>query len=80
MFMLDDMLVRFAKEAGIAVPADLEDFDCDAFPHWTVYTEIQLGLPVSGESPLKNALVIAAIPDDLIRHVTTAELEPQMMV
>lgn len=80
MFMLDDMLVRFAKDAGIAVPADLDDFDYDSFPHWTVYTEIQLGRPVSGESPLRNAQVIAAIPDDRIRYVTTAELEPQMMV
>lgn len=79
MLLIDAMLVSFAKSAGIAVPPDLDDFDRNLFPHWTVYTEMQLGRPIGGESQLKNAQVIAAVPDDRIRHVTTAKLESQMV-
>lgn len=79
MILLDDILVHFAKDAGIAVPPDLDVYDKEQFPHWMVYTVMQLGRPISGESPLLNAQVIAAIPDDRIRQVPVAELESQMV-
>lgn len=79
MFMLDEMLVRFARDADIAVPPDLDEYDKEQFPHWEVYAAMQLGRPISGESPLLNAQVIAAIPDDRIRKVMATELEPQMV-
>ncbi len=78
MLSLDDMLVRFAREAGIAVPPDLDAYDEESFPHWKVYTVMQLGRPVGGESHLLNAQAIAAIPNDRIRQVPTSELELRM--
>lgn len=79
MLLLDGMLVRFAQEVGIAVPPDLDAYDKEQFPHWEVYAAMQLGRPISGDSPLRNAQVIVAIPDDRIRQVSVAELESQMV-
>jgi hypothetical protein len=76
MLALDDMLVKPAEEAGIKVPTDLENFNKDEYPHWTVYCNVQLGSPMPYPScHWDNAKIIASIPSDKIKITTFEELE-----
>lgn len=69
------MLVTAAENAGITVPDDPENYDSDAFPHFSVFCLSQLCRPVvyHGEH-WDNAKVIAAIPETEIRQVTLVDL------
>ena len=69
------MLVRCASEAGMPVPEDPEKYDLDAFPHWNVFTTVQLGASMpTPNAHWENAKIIAAIPEKQIRKVTFAQL------
>lgn len=69
------MLERPAREAGMAVPDDTDDFDHEVYPHFHVFCVMQIGRPMpSPDSAWENAKVIAAIPADMIRTVTMDDL------
>ena len=68
-------LVNPAKDAGIKVPDDLDNYNHDEYVHWTVFCNVQLGRRMpSPNSHWRNAEIIAAIPDDKIQLITMSEL------
>lgn len=76
MIAFPEMLVGPARQAGITVPDNVEDYDKEQFPHWIVYLTAQqlgTGLPCPA-AQFDNARVIAAIPEDRIRKTTMADL------
>lgn len=75
MIAFPGMLIRPAKDAGMKVPDDPDDFDKGAYPHFYVYMQAQLGAPMPfPDAPFENAKVIAAIPDEEITKITYQEL------
>ena len=77
MLAFPSMLTEAAKTAGMKTPdlSKTEEWDREAFPHFTVFCGAQLERPMS--SPTEhwdNAKIIAAIPDDRIRQMTVADL------
>lgn len=75
MFAFPSMLVNPAKEAGMKVPEDAENFDPHDFPHFQVYLIMQVGRPIPHtDSHWTNAKIIAAVPDDKIKELTVPEL------
>lgn len=69
------LLEQPAKDAGIKVPSDIENYDRNEFPHWFVYTKMQLGRPMaSADSHWFNAKVVAGVSEDEIRTVTPTML------
>lgn len=75
MIAFSGLLVQPAKNAGIKVPKDPDDYDQAKFPHWHVYVTLQVGrrLP-SPRSHWENAKVIAAIPAKKIKTVTYGDV------
>jgi hypothetical protein len=75
MIAFHGMLVPAAKEAGIKVPIDVENYNAAEYMHWHVYCTAQLGEshPYAG-CHWENAKVIANIPDDEIEKVTVMDL------
>lgn len=64
-------LAKIAKEAGINVPEDINDFDLDAHVAFVIFMTVQRGEEMPYESAaLENAKMIAAIPADEITTVT----------
>jgi len=60
MLAFPEMIAPAAKEAGIKLPPDLENFDSKAYPHWQVFCRMQLGQPMPHASAhWDNAKVIA---------------------
>ena len=75
MIAFPEMLRTPAERAGIKVPPDVENYDKAAYPHWDVYTYVQLGRPMpEPASHWHNSRVIASIPDDEICLVTMEDL------
>jgi hypothetical protein len=74
--LFQESLVRFAKDAGIKVPADVNsDFDPNEYPHWVVYRNMQLGSPLPYASAHHdNAKIIAGISVPEIKRINMAEL------
>lgn len=71
MIALADMLVTFAEGAGMKVPPNADEYDKNKFPHWHVYTTMQLGRRMpSPDSHARNAHLIAKIPAKQIRKLT----------
>lgn len=53
------------------VPPDPDNFDREAFPHFFIFTELQLGRRMSSPSEHSdNAKVIAPIPVDRLKTMT----------
>jgi len=76
MIGLPKMLVPVAKHAGIKVPDNINNFNRAEYPHWVVYTTLQLGAPLPYSTAHgDNAKVIAGIPDSRIRQITLKEVE-----
>jgi hypothetical protein len=75
MIIVPAMLVEPAKQAGMKVPDDPENFKPAEFPHFHVFSIMQLGssLPYSA-AHWDNAKLIAQIPDDKIKEVTVADV------
>lgn len=75
MFAFPAMLITAAEGAGMAVPSNPDDFKAADFPHFEVFCNAQLGIPMPYPGVhLENARVIAKIPADHIMKVTTMEL------
>lgn len=82
MIAFHGMLVAPAKEAGIKVPdvseedLETENFDRNAYPHWMVFSRMQLGRPMSSPSShWDNAKLVAGIDGNRIWLITPSELE-----
>lgn len=75
MIAFANMLLAPAEQAGIKTPADTENYSRDEFPHFAVFSSIQLGTPMpTPTSHWHNAKVIAGIAEDKIRLVTGEDL------
>lgn len=71
-----EMLLEPAHSAGIKTPPDANKYNKEEFPHWHVYTLVQLGAPMAHASVhWDNANAIAKIPEDRIRTLTTDDLD-----
>lgn len=75
MFVFPDMLVSAAKEVGISVPPNPDQFDSNEFPKFKVFCNAQLGRPMPYPGVhFDNAKIIADIPTEKIKSITFAEL------
>lgn len=64
-------LAKIAKEAGIDVPENINDFDLDQHIPFVIFMTVQRGEEMPYESAaLENAKMIAAIPAEEITTVT----------
>ncbi len=69
------MLVNPAREAGISVPDDPENYDTEVYPHWNVYCSVQLGSPMPNWScHWENARVVSHVPLSEITSITLEQL------
>lgn len=69
------LLVNPAKEAGIEVPSDLDDFDPKEFPHFTIFCNWQIGRPMpSPGCHWENAEIIAKLSKEECLSVTYCQL------
>lgn len=75
MIAFPSMLLKPAEKAGINTPQDADNFDPNAYPHFTVFLNMQLGqpMPILG-CHWDNAKVVAAIPEAEIKTITPATL------
>lgn len=69
-----EALAKIAKEAGIKVPEDINDFELTAdYIHFVIFMTVQKGEEMPYPSAaLENAKMIAAIPDE---EITTVSIE-----
>lgn len=75
MIAFPGMLLTPAKDAGMKVPDDAENFNKEEYPHFYVFLQVQLGAPMPFPSAhFENAKVIAQLSDDEILNITYAEL------
>jgi hypothetical protein len=75
MMAFPGMIVGAAEDAGIKVPPDLENYETKDFPHWCVFTLMQLGTPMPYPAcHYDNAKVIAKINDEDIVKISAVEL------
>lgn len=66
-----EKLAEIAKEGGINVPENINDFDLDAHIPFVIFMTVQRGEEMPYESAaLENAKMIAAIPAEEITTVT----------
>lgn len=82
MIAYPSMLLRPAKEAGIKVPVgkdfdnQLETWDAEKYPHFTVFCNLQLGKRMATPNEhWENAKVVAAVPESEIKTITIRDLE-----
>ena len=77
MIIYPSQLIPAAEEAGMKVPqlSKNDEFNPELAPHFHVFCQIQLGRPLTNwNEHWENAKVIASVPDDQIRTITTKEL------
>lgn len=75
MIAFPGMLINPAKEAGMKVPENADNFDPKEFPHFKVFCNVQLGRRMpSPTSHWENAKIIASIPQEKIFTITIGEL------
>jgi hypothetical protein len=75
MLVFPSMLIPAAIAAGIKVPKDVDNFDSNEFPYFSVFCTIQLCRPMHVLSEhWDNAKIIADIPDKKIRKITIIDL------
>ena len=73
-----EMVIAAAKRADIAIPKhpeNLEGYNAEEYPHWHVYTLLQLGAQISYPNVhFSNAKVVASIPKNEIVNFTLKNL------
>lgn len=75
MLAFPEMLTMPAAEAGMKVPDDSRCFSAKEFPHFFVYSRMQLGRSCpSPTSPWENAKIIAKLSNEDILKVTSTDL------
>jgi hypothetical protein len=78
MIAFPTILASYAREAGMSVPDDPDQFmeQREEFPHFAVYCLLQLGTSMpNAMSARTNADVIAALPAEEIKTMTLADFE-----
>lgn len=74
MISFPSILLSHARNAGMKIPRNVDDYDAAQYPHFYVYSCIQVGRPIIGESHIRNAEIIAAVPQNKIEKITFKEL------
>lgn len=75
MIAFPSMLVGCAKEAGIDVPNDIENYDPEGYMKWHIYCAVQLGQSLPYPSAhWDNAKVIAELSEQELKTVTFDDL------
>lgn len=75
MIAFPSMLVGCAKEAGISVPKDCENYEPKEFMKWHIYLMVQLGQSLPYPSAhWDNAKVIADLNESDLYVVTMSDL------
>ncbi len=75
MIAFPSMLVGCAKEAGIDVPDDIENYDPESYMKWHIYNIVQLGQSLPYPSAhWHNAKVIAELSEQELKSVTFDDL------
>lgn len=75
MIAVSEILAECAREAGIKVPENLDEYDPNDFPHWHVYHSVQFGQPMPHWSAHRdNAKVVADVPESMIRIIKLSAL------
>ena len=73
------MLLEPAKQSGMKVPEDADNFDYDEYPHFSVFCAVQIGAAMPYPTAhWENAKVIAEIPEEKVRTITWEEILPQV--
>ena len=75
MISFPSLLLSHAQNAGIKAPSNVDDYDAEQYPHFHVYKCVQVGRPIIGESHVRNAIIIAAVPQNKIQKITFKELK-----
>ena len=75
MIAFTTMLVEPAKNAGMRVPENVEQYDPNEYPHFHVFCTVQIGAALPYPAAFRdNAHVIAGIHESKIRKVTMEDL------
>lgn len=75
MIAFPSMLVNPAKQAGIAVPPDPDNYEPEEFKHFHFFCTAQLGQSMPTPSAhWENAVIIAAIPEAEIKTIIWSQL------
>lgn len=74
MISFPSLLLSHAQNAGIKTPPNVDDYDATQYSHFYVYECVQLARPIIGESHVRNAEIIAAVPQNKIEKITMREL------
>lgn len=73
-FYMNGMVSHYAKDAGMLIPDNPENFDFEKYPHFSVYTQLVTGTALDYEQFVKIAQVIADVPYNRIKKVTYEDL------
>lgn len=69
------LLAVHARNAGIQVPDDLEEYDREQFVRFEVYARIQWCRPIVGNSHVRNAEIVAALPEKKLYSIVFGDLK-----
>lgn len=76
MLAFPGLIAPAAEQAGIKLPDDVENYDKSQYPHWHVFSAMQLGAPMPHAcAHWDNAKVIATLDDTEILTITPEQLE-----
>ena len=69
------MLIGPAKEAGMKIPIDADNFNPKKYPHFDIFCKVQLGAPMPwATAHWENARLIASLSDKEIKTITYPQL------
>jgi hypothetical protein len=74
MIVFEGMLVPAAKEAGMKVPEDPNDFKDEDYPHFAVFCSLQLCREMDWNEPGHNAKVLMEFTEEEIKTATLEEV------
>lgn len=74
MLIYPSMIAGAAERAKMRVPADVDNYKPDEFPHFHFFCCAQLSKRMTPGAHWENANIIAAIPEDELRTVTFQQL------
>lgn len=75
MIASEGLLIGPAKEAGIDVPEDLENFDEEKYMRWLVFINAQIGQPMpSPNAHFENAKVVATVSREELKVISMESL------
>lgn len=78
MIAFPSILASYAKDVGMPVPVDPDQFleEKEQFPNFAVYCLLQIGTAMPNwNSARTNAEIVAAVPADKVKDMTLADFE-----